>query len=87
MDVDRGDLLDIWFGKECYVDMELGRVQELASVADRVQMTDVVSALEEIVCGNLNVCTCGDIMNAAVNLVKGRWRMLRGNSQWSDSRS
>ena len=42
--------------------MELREVQELASVADRFQITEVISALEEAVLGALSVEACGEVL-------------------------
>ena len=53
-DVDLGAFvktLDIWSGRADAQEMELHEVQELASVADRFQITEVISALEEAVMG------------------------------------
>ena len=42
--------------------MELGQVQQLASVADQFQMTEVTSVLEEALMGQLSVDMCGDVL-------------------------
>ena len=41
--------LDLWCGKADGQEMELHEVQQLVSVADRFQITEVTSALEETV--------------------------------------
>ena len=42
--------------------MELYKVQQLATVADRFQITEVVSALEEAVIENLSLEACGEVL-------------------------
>ena len=42
--------------------MELREVQELASVADRFQITEVISALEEAVISKLSLEGCGEVL-------------------------
>ena len=39
------EVLDLWCGKEVSSEKELGEVMALASLADRLQMEDVVAAL------------------------------------------
>jgi hypothetical protein len=60
-----GKVMDMWSGKvDCQsAEMEFGEVEELASVADRFQMTEVISTLEEIVLKNLSMRVCGDVLN------------------------
>ena len=61
-DVDIGAFiktLDIWSGRTDAQEMELHEVRELASVADRFQITEVISALEEAVMGQLSLDVCG----------------------------
>ncbi len=53
-DVDGGifiKALDVWRGKRDCQELELGEVQQLALVADRFQMHDVLSVLEEALMG------------------------------------
>ncbi len=47
--------LDIWCGRQ---EVELGEVARIASVADRFQMTEVTSVLEEALMGQLCVEMC-----------------------------
>ena len=47
--------LDIWCGKQNCSEMELGDLKEVASVADRFQMTDVVSLLNNSIRRQLNM--------------------------------
>ena len=54
--------LDIWSGRADAQEMELHEVQELASVADRFQITEVISALEEAVIGQLSLEACGEVL-------------------------
>ncbi len=44
-------VLDLWCWREDDQKVELGEVQQLASVADRFQMTDVICVLEEALTG------------------------------------
>ena len=44
-----GDVLDLWCGKEVRGDKELADVMMMASVADRLQMAEVVVALEDAI--------------------------------------
>jgi hypothetical protein len=54
--------LDIWCGRGGSKEMELCEVQQLASVADRFQITEVLSALEESVMKQLSVEGCGEVL-------------------------
>ena len=58
-----GKALDMWCGREGGLKLGLEEVKELASVADRFQMTEVVSALDESVKRHLNMSMCGDVLN------------------------
>ncbi len=62
-----GKALDMWCGKVDCAEMELGEVKELASVADRFQITEVASALEDSVLKQLSVHMCGDVLNWSGN--------------------
>jgi hypothetical protein len=64
-DVDGGiflKALDVWCGREDCRELEWGELQRLANVADRFQMTDVLSVLEEALMGQLSVDMCGDVL-------------------------
>ncbi len=61
-DLDIGATLDIWSGREDAQEMELHEVQELASMADRFRITEVISALEEVVVGQLGLEACGEVL-------------------------
>ena len=54
--------LDIWCGRGDGQELELYEVQQLASVADRFQITEVTSLLEKAVIGKLSVEACGDVL-------------------------
>jgi hypothetical protein len=54
--------LDIWCGRGDGQELELYEVQQLAIVADRFQITEVTSLLEEAVMGKLSVEACGDVL-------------------------
>ena len=54
--------LDLWCGRKDCQEVELGEVQQLASVADRFQITAVTSVLEEALIGQLSVDMCGDVL-------------------------
>jgi hypothetical protein len=55
-------VLDIWCGRVDGQEMELCEVQELASVADRFQIAEVTSLLEEAMIGQLKVEACGEVL-------------------------
>ena len=54
--------LDVWCGKQSSAEMELGEVRELASIADRFQMTEVSTALDETVMRHLSMGMCGEVL-------------------------
>ena len=54
--------LDVWCGRADGQEMELHELQQLASVADRFQITEVTSALEEAVMGQLRLEACGEVL-------------------------
>ena len=54
--------LDIWCGRDDGQEMELCDVQQLAIVADRFQITEVTSLLEEAVIGQLSLEACGEVL-------------------------
>jgi hypothetical protein len=58
-----GKALGLWCGMESCAGMELGEVKELASVADRFQMTDVSSAIDTTVLRNLSMIICGEVLS------------------------
>jgi hypothetical protein len=54
--------LDLWCGRKDCQEVELGEVQQLASVADRFKITAVTSVLEEALIGKLSADMCGDVL-------------------------
>ena len=54
--------LDVWCGKMAGRVMELHEMKQLASVADRFQIMEVVSALETAAKGHLSTETCGELL-------------------------
>jgi F-box/WD-40 domain protein 7 len=54
--------LDLLFGRKDDEEMELSEVQQLASVADRFQITEVFSMLEEALKRQLTLDMCGDVL-------------------------
>ena len=54
--------MDVWCGRKDCQELELGEVEQLASVADQFQMTEVTSVLEEGLMGQLNLDMCGDLL-------------------------
>jgi hypothetical protein len=64
--------LDLWCGKEDSRDFELCEVEELASVADRFQMTEVLSILEDAVMGQLSIGMCAEVLTWSSRIGLGR---------------
>lgn len=54
------DVLDLWCGRK--QEVELGEVPQLASLADRFQMTEVTCLLEEAVMKQLSMDMCVDVL-------------------------
>jgi hypothetical protein len=67
-----GDVLDLWCGKEVRGDKELADVMMMASVADRLQMAEVVVALEDAIMGEMMVRTCAEVLEGSRRLGLGR---------------
>ena len=59
------DVLDVWCGADLGSERDVCRAMELGAVADRFQMTDVVSALEDAILRHLGVDTCADVLGRA----------------------
>ena len=55
-------VLDVWCGREDCQEVALGELPLLASVADRFQMTEVTSVLEEAVMEELSLDMIGDVL-------------------------
>ncbi len=78
-----GDVLDLWCGKEVRGDKELADVMEMASVADRLQMAEVLAALEDAIMGEIRVGTCAEVLEGSRRLGLRRaeeaaWGMAAG---------
>ncbi len=58
-----GKALDLWCGREFDHEVDLQEVRQLASVANRFQMTDVVAAIEETIIPQLCVGVCGEVLS------------------------
>ena len=63
-----GDVLDLWCGKEVRGDKALVDVMMMASVADRLQMAEVVTALEDAMMGEMRVGTCAEVLEGSRRL-------------------
>ena len=66
VDVDRvafGKVLDLWCGKVCCEDMQMEEIRKLAEVADRFQITEIASALDETVMRHLDMAVCGEVLS------------------------
>ena len=66
-----GDVFDVWCGKEVRGDKELADVMTMASVADRLQMVEAATALEDAIIGEMRVGTCAELLEGS------RWLGLR----------
>ena len=53
-------VLDLWCGKETYEGLD--GVMTMASVADRLQIVEVVAALEDAIMGELSVGNCAELL-------------------------
>ena len=56
------NVLNLWCGKECSAEQELGNVMIMTSVADRLQMLEVVAALESAIIGELRAGLCAEVL-------------------------
>ena len=56
-------VLNVWCGKELEPKADVAILLKLGSVADRFQVTEVVTALEEAIIGQLSVATCTDVLS------------------------
>ena len=78
-----GDVLDLWCGKEVRGDKELADVMMMASVADRLQMAEVVVALEDAIMGEMRVGTCAEVLEGSrrlglLRVEEAAWAMAVG---------
>ena len=62
-------MLDLWCGKECRLDQNIGRLLELGMLADRFQVAEVVSVIEDAVMDQMNVSVCVDVLSQG----RGGW--------------
>ena len=62
------EVLDLWCGKEESMEREVAYVMMMASVADRFQIAEVVSALEDALIGELEAETCGEVLMGSIQL-------------------
>ena len=58
-----GKALEICCGKDHIKELSLGDVKELASVADRFQMTEVIAVLDTAVSRHLAMSMCGEVLS------------------------
>jgi hypothetical protein len=68
------DVMDLWNGStepKRLMDKSLDAVMTMASVADRLLMTDVVMVLEEAIISQLSVSSCVDVLISSVRLGLG----------------
>jgi hypothetical protein len=56
-------VMDMWYGKLDNVELALDDIPALASVADRFQISEVTSALDETTLLHLSMHTCSDVLN------------------------
>ena len=56
-------MLDAWCGKELEAKADMGILLKLGNVADRFQVAEAVTALEEAVIKQLSVGTCADMLS------------------------
>jgi hypothetical protein len=63
-----GDVLDPWCGKEVRGDKELAEVIMMASVADRLQIAEVLPTLEEAMMEETRVGTCAEVLEGSRRL-------------------
>ena len=62
------DILNLWCGKEGLEDKTLDAIMAMASVADRLEMKEVATALEDTIIGHLSVAVCGDVLIGSTRL-------------------
>ena len=62
-------MLDLWCGKECRLDQNIGRLLELGMLADRFQVAEVVSVIEDAIMDQMSVSVCVDVLSQG----RGGW--------------
>ena len=65
-------VLDLWCGKDGPAEQELGDVMVMASVADRLEMIDVFTALETAIIGELRPEVCAEVLMRSRGLGLGQ---------------
>jgi hypothetical protein len=63
-----GEVLDLWCEKEVRGDNVLVEVVMMASVADRLQVAEVASALEDAIMGEIRMGTCAEVLERSRRL-------------------
>jgi hypothetical protein len=66
--MDYSNVLDMWCGKEGLRDKSLDDAMAMASVADRLEMMEVGTTLEDAIIAHLSVHVCGDVLMGSVRL-------------------
>ena len=56
------EVLDMWSGNEVRGGKELADLMTMGSVADRLQMAEVVAALEDAIIGAMRADTCAEVL-------------------------
>jgi hypothetical protein len=89
-------VLDIWCGKDGHGDKALGDVMTMASVADRLHMLEVLTALEDAIICEMGVGTSAELLmgsrrlglkrveEAAWRMVVSRFREVSGTTGFSE---
>jgi hypothetical protein len=65
-------VLDLWCGRNSGLEVEVPELLQLASVADRFQINDVLSLLEEVLLDGLKIGLCGEILTWSGRIGMGR---------------
>jgi hypothetical protein len=63
-----GDVLDLWCGKEVRGLKALADVMMMVSVADRLQMAEVATALEDAIIEEIRAGTCAEVLEGSRRL-------------------
>ena len=62
------EVLNLWCGKDVGANKQLGDVMVMTSVADRLQMSEVVLALEQAVIGEISTVSCAEVLVSSKRL-------------------
>ena len=57
------NVLELWCGGDDFQELDWDAIQQLACVADRFQISEVVAALEDSMMGTLSVEVCVEMLN------------------------